>query len=1273
MTQQIDVRAIITHIICGDGRTKCRICMRDTKDGLVLLEDTVMMDGEKAVTLSEVLEIVTGIEVESDDTLPAGLCSSCTRTALSAANFRLSCQRAARQWKATIETLNSVPSNKNIAAAIVYNKDVILIDRSKRPNNIFQIRSACDKSIAPRTFKCTECHKEFLHPFMLFYHLKESHKIQACYICGDLMLRGDLVLHTAGTHNSIIFDCKKCPSLLLSEKQFKEHSKHAHSVNRHGLESCQCEFKGTSHIHCSIHQQKKCSNCSTEFINEPCLRYHVEICHKLNKTVTTEANISYNVAVNNPVTVNNIASKKRTRSNGSCICDYCGKSFAGKKFVSAHIQIVHLKNTHRPCSYCGKLLAAAHMTEHVKRHLSVQTYTCDDCGIVLKTKLGYVQHRRLHTGEKPYTCKHCGESFSASSRRSEHVRQKHNPKRILLNHACILCPARFRLPYRLQKHLQNVHKNTSAPKKLFNCGECQEKFESRRGLLHHIRRKHQLLNIWNKSSSMEWDRELPAVLCVACAAAAASAYHFRNLCLTSHSTWRTILYKLTNASVVPDQKKIYLYLDERFLEESNMEVAEEKSSSEECHNKIRKSNGIKCPGLECPDCGKKFDATGHLDKHLRGSTRRACYRCARIVPRDGLADHLRGVHDVRVYECARCHRLFDEPAQLSRHTAEFHLLEDCQCKVCGQGFRCERSLRAHEYAHTLFGCASCDKTFENRKCFLFHQLECEQKVSPKTYECHDCGAVYSRKPSLKMHMVLKHSVVPSYVCQVCGKRSATLAHHKTHEAVHEERKIYSCHCGATVGTALGFKMHQRIHSGEKPYECRECGERFLSASRRSDHVKRRHWTSKEMAHKCTQCGATFLRPFELKKRGVCATCTELATGAYRFRSLVRRSQRAWENCIESLLALPDASPTRAIYALLKDNLSLQSIINFEGDSRAFVDNLARGGGREAERKQRQRRNGPTSLCVDCGKTFPSPYYLGVHLRNSGQKEACALCGAMTLRGREMRDHLAVLHETDAFLCGDCPMLFHTEAELATHRRRDHGPGALTCPDCGRTFQRKASFEVHAQMHAVRTCRACGAQFANRSCYREHRARCEPDAKPDPRTIPRNRRCNVRDPATFTCDYCGKTYRSRHQLKNHILWIHMDVRPHQCQWCSKRFYTPARLAEHSVVHTRVRNFECDICGAKLVSKMAAVYHRRRHTGERPYECADCGERFISSSRRSEHAKRRHNRGARLPCHDCPATFVRTHELRKHVEKAHGADPAQTNKLKELNLYNVEFVK
>lgn len=377
--------------------------------------------------------------------------------------------------------------------------------------------------------------------------------------------------------------------------------------------------------------------------------------------------------------------------------------------------------------------------------------------------------------------------------------------------------------------------------------------------------------------------------------------------------------------------------------------------------------------------------------------------------------------------------------------------------------------------------------------------------------------------------------------------------------------------------------------------------------------------------------------------------------------MTQNSQKTWLKAISAVSSIPSSSApgVKSLCAFVKpDNMTLHVIKDYTGgDSKAILSRLKNRLTRKKaspDKKPRTTRSGPTCECPDCGKPFYSPYYLCQHLNNSGQKEACATCGIVVIRGHAMKEHLAKVHGETVISCEQCPLLFTSELRLEKHVKKAHRPGSLTCADCGRTFPRLATFEAHAQMHAVRICRACGKQFTNRVCYREHRSKCEPDARPKTQSLPRNKRSNIRDPARFTCDYCGKTYLSRPQLKNHIIWIHMDVRPHQCQWCGKRFYTPARLAEHTVVHTRERNFECDICGAKLVSRMAMVYHKRRHTGEKPYTCEDCGEKFLSSSRRSEHAKRRHGKGPLVHCQQCPAIFARGHELKKHMEKAHRPD-------------------
>lgn len=383
------------------------------------------------------------------------------------------------------------------------------------------------------------------------------------------------------------------------------------------------------------------------------------------------------------------------------------------------------------------------------------------------------------------------------------------------------------------------------------------------------------------------ETDLPGGLCKDCANNALLAWNFRLLCTSSDEEWTrvaTVLARNTqDLTVDPQDTVLYVCLNtegvfkdhvtrihnltEAAQTLNNVVQKKERQQRREQSKKQIESIHIKS---KCRYCRKVFNLPSHLNQHLSSMPQGACVVCGKVLAREKLPKHLASLHGKTVYNCEVCHQIFEDQPSLDNHN-RLHSLDLPQCKICKQGFKSDRSLRAHMYAHTLFTCSNCCKSFENRKCFMYHKEHCSGTKKcieiEGTYECADCGMKYTKKPSLRIHIIQKHLNVLPYVCQICGKRSSTKNHHKSHELVHtKEREIYQCFCGAKMKSSVGYKMHQRIHSGEKPYECKHCGDRFLSASRRLDHIKRRHRTAPgALAHVCEKCGAAFVRPFELKR------------------------------------------------------------------------------------------------------------------------------------------------------------------------------------------------------------------------------------------------------------------------------------------------------------------------------------------------------------------------------------------------------------------------
>lgn len=108
-----------------------------------------------------------------------------------------------------------------------------------------------------------------------------------------------------------------------------------------------------------------------------------------------------------------------------------------------------------------------------------------------------------------------------------------------------------------------------------------------------------------------------------------------------------------------------------------------------------------------------------------------------------------------------------------------------------------------------------------------------------------------------------------------------------------------------------------------------------------------------------------------------------------------------------------------------------------------------------------------------------------------------------------------------------------------------------------------------------------------------------------------------------CQYCGKPFRNRGQLKRHMVVHQKDrPRPYRCDLCGKCYSYAQVLEVHRRTHTGERPYHCKFCGRRFNQNGHLKEHERIHTGEKPFGCPICGKRFIQSSQVRKHVNYHH---------------------------------------------------
>lgn len=439
-----------------------------------------------------------------------------------------------------------------------------------------------------------------------------------------------------------------------------------------------------------INKNSQCEFCQTKSFKPPCRLYqHLKESHGFQLSNVQDYCNECEIPIADTKPINEEGDEDNKDFNLSLVCPFDYTYHVTKENFHSHMTNDHHQNKSKiskeifyKCLECNFTYDDLNgIREHFKTsHPSTQMDYCRICRYKFKDSSDETEHMKSNhprRTRKKYQCKKCRELFERKSNAFRHVEKCIESRKKKGTLKCMFCEKFF-----IKRDDRNIHYAVAHPdqKSLFNCNQCEKKFNSKSALFSH-----------KKIHKNEFYK------CEHCGKA-----------FTRNDSYREHLLIHSNL------RHKCGFCEKNFVQRSNLVRHErihtgtkpykcqfcEKTFSDKGAQKSHENVHTKAEFIDCEKCGKTFSRKAKLNRHMKSHSMEDVYKCQ--CGHICLDKYTFKMHQTtHQLNCIPCDLTFKTSRQLKAHqkqcgAATNHLVETkIICTICNKETKSAGEIKKH--------------------------------------------------------------------------------------------------------------------------------------------------------------------------------------------------------------------------------------------------------------------------------------------------------------------------------------------------------------------------------------------------------------------------------------------------------------------------------------------------------------------------------------------------------------------------------------------------